>query len=678
MSKKETEKEITALRKEIEKHNRKYYGEARPEISDYDFDILLKRLIELETRFPEFFSPDSPSQRVGGAAAKDFRTVVHSVPMLSLDNTYSLEELKDFDERVRKRLGEEHVKYFVEEKVDGVSISLVYEKGKLSLGATRGDGRKGDDITQNLKTVRDIPLAIPVSSGFKGDVPEYLEVRGEAYISHEQFKKINHEREKKGLELFANPRNACAGSLKQLDPKLVAKRRLSAFVHGLAVVKGIKQPIQSQSEAFDFLKSLGFHTIERAYLCSDIGEVDRKIQTFHKLKASLDYDTDGMVVKVNQYESHKILGATSKAPRWMIAYKYPAEQAETTLKEIHIQVGRTGALTPVAILEPVRISGTTVSRASLHNADEIERLDVRIGDRVLIEKSGEIIPKVILVLKDKRSKPLSKFHFPDRCPVCGGHAEKFGEEVAVRCANLACSAQVKGRVRHYASRGAMDIEGLGAVWIEQFVDHGIIKDLADIYYMKPDEVKHLERMGEKSAENLFAGIEASKSRTLNRLIFGLGIPGIGERAAYILAQKFGSLAALAGANKETLEGIREIGPVTAHSIEEFFREKGAGKIIEKLRKAHVQFDLVEVVKAESPLSGKTVVITGTLESLERSEAEKWVLRLGGHPSSSVSKKTDYLVVGLGSGSKLKKALDLGVKQLDEAAFLALLKESGIS
>lgn len=676
MTKKEAEKDIAKLRREIEKHNRKYYVEAKPEISDYDYDMLMNRLIELEKEFPGLLTPDSPSQRVGGAPVREFRTVTHSVPMLSLDNTYSLDELREFDERVRKRLSAGDVEYFLEEKIDGVSISLVYEKGRLVLGATRGDGRQGDDITENLKTIRDIPLTIP-SAGAKTKAPDYLEIRGEAFLSREQFQKINDEREEKGLELFANPRNACAGSLKQLDPKLVAKRKLDFFAHGLAAVRGAERMPESQSEAFEYFRSLGFRTIEYAYVCRNIEEVSRRIEAFREKKNTLAYDTDGMVVKVNRYDLHPVLGMTSKAPRWMIAYKYPAERAETLLKDIQIQVGRTGVLTPVAMLEPVRVSGTTVSRASLHNQDEIERLDARIGDRVLIEKSGEIIPKVIQVLKEKRTRALPKFHYPDRCPVCGGHVEQAEGEVAIRCINLACPAQLKGRVRHYASRNAMDIEGLGEVWVEQFVDRGLLKDLADIYYLNFDEIEALERMGKKSTEKLFAGIEESKGRPLNRLIHSLGIPGIGERGAFILSQKFKTLDDLAAAGEDDLEGIREIGPVTARSVVEFFREKGTQKILEKLRTAGVRFDLHEAVDNESPLAGKTIVITGTLEKLERSEAEKMILRLGGHPSSSVSRKTDFLVVGESAGSKLKKAEELGIKRLNEAEFLELLGKSGI-
>jgi DNA ligase (NAD+) len=596
--------------------------------------------------------------------------------MLSLDNTYSEEELKDFDERVKKFLGKAHVEYFVEEKIDGVSLALTYENGLLTLAATRGDGRRGDDITENIKTIGSIPLKIPAAgTSFKGKIPKRLEIRGEAYLPHHSFEKINTEKEKAGEELFANPRNACAGTLKLLDPKLVAKRRLDAFIHGLAVIEGGELP-RTQSEAFELFQALGFKTIQHTAVCKDIEAVNRFIDSYREKKNTLDYDIDGMVVKVNSLAEQKALGSTTKSPRWMIAYKYPAERAETVLEDIKIQVGRTGVLTPVALLKPVRLSGTTVSRASLHNQDEIERLDVRIGDHVLVEKSGEIIPKVMEVVKAKRKSALRKFVFPDRCPICRGKVEQIGEEVAVRCMNLGCPAQLKGRIRHFAQRDAMDIEGLGTVWVDQFVDKGFIKDLADIYFMDFDEVMNLERMGKKSTENLFQGIEESKKRPLDRLIYGLGILDVGEHSAHILAQKYRNLDRLAKADEEELQSMREMGPVTARSLYEFFRQDDAKKIIEKLRKAGVHFDLVTEVKAATPLSHKNCVITGALEKLERGEAEALIRSFGGHPSGSVSKKTDYVIVGESPGSKYEKAKELGIKILGEKEFLALLKESG--
>ena len=674
MTKTEAQKKIEKLCREIEYHNRKYYVEAKPVISDQEFDRLIWELIDLEAKFPEFKALDSPSQRVGGAPLKEFKTVRHEIPMLSMDNTYSYDELKEFDERVGKGLARTQAEYFVEEKIDGVSISLTYRDGLFVLGATRGDGRFGDDVTENLKTIRTTPLRIPVlDAKFKGKIPRVLEVRGEVYMPHKSFEKCNKEKEKAGEELFANPRNACAGTLKLLDPKLVSKRELSIFCHGLGTLKGAS--VESQSELFEFLSGLGFKTIQHTKLAKNIEEVIKFVEAFKDGKDKLEYDIDGLVVKVNSFDLREQLGATSKAPRWMIAYKYPAEQAETILEDIEISVGRTGALTPVAILKAVRLTGTTVSRASLHNKDEIERLDVRIGDYVLVEKSGEIIPKVIGVLAHKRKKPLRKFQFPECCPVCGSKAVQVGDEVAVRCVSLACPAQLKGRIKHYAMRDAMDIEGLGDVLIDQLVEKRLCKDLADIYYLDLDEVANLERMGKKSAENLFDGIETSESRELYRLIYGLGILNVGEHAAQLLADRFQNLDKLIGADEEDLLAIREIGPTTAKSIIDFFKQPGTHKIIEKLRKAGVRFDIVESKKEGTPFSGKTFVITGTLKNYSRSEAEQLVRKLGGYASSSVSKKTDFLILGEDSGSKHEKAKSLGVKILKEDEFKKMIERA---
>lgn len=670
----EAKKEIARLREEIERHNYKYYIKAKPAISDFEFDKLMRRLIELEVAFPEFRSGDSPSQRVGGAPLKQFKTVEHKIPMLSLDNAYTYEELEEFDKRVKKFLAKEKIAYFVEQKIDGVSIDIIYEKGRLRLGATRGDGRFGDDVTENIKTIRSVPLSIPsAGASFKGKVPDVLEIRGEIHLPEASFEKLNQEKEKRGEELFANPRNACAGSLKLLDPKIVSERGLSIFIHGLVTLKGGGREPKSQSEAFDYLKELGFRTIQHTKLCANIQEVEEFIRWFQPKRDDLDYEIDGMVVKVDSYDEQKALGRTTHSPRWAMAYKYPAERKETVIEDIKIQVGRTGALTPVAVLKPVKISGTTVSRASLHNADEIERLDVRVGDCVRVEKSGEIIPKVMEVLKEKRKKQLPKFKFPEKCPVCGGKVDRLGDEVAVRCVNFACPAQLKARVRHYAMRDAMDIEGLGEVWINTFVEKEFIKDLADIYYLDFEKVKNLERMAEKSAQNLFNGIEASKKRPLHRLIFGLGILNVGERGADLLGQKFKSLWRLSEATPEELSGIREIGPVTAESIVKFFKEPGTKKVLTKLEKAGVRFNLVEEVKTSGPFAGKSVVITGTLERHSRTEAEALVRRLGGHPSSSISKKTDFLVLGKDPGSKYDKAKEFGVKILSESEFEKLVQ-----
>ena len=677
MTKNEAAQKIYKFRKELERHNRLYYLEAAPVISDRDYDRLMRELIELEQAFPELMTPDSPSRRVGGAPLEKFRTVEHKVPMLSLDNTYSRDELDEFATRVQKGLGGQPFSYFVEEKVDGVSIALVYEDGILKLGATRGDGRYGDDITENIKTLGSIPLRLPApGSSYKGPAPRLLEVRGEAYISKGQFEKINQEKEKAGEELFKNPRNACAGSLKLLDPKLVAVRKLDALIHGLARYDG-ENPPQSQSEAMAFLKELGFKVIPDAEKCKDMREVFGVVDVIEKKRAKLQYEIDGVVVKIDQFEDQKTLGMTSKSPRWMIAYKYPAEQAETVLEDIKIQVGRTGVLTPVANLKPVQLAGTTVSRASLHNQDEIERLDARIGDYVLIEKSGEIIPQVISVNKDKRNGNPAKFVFPSRCPVCGEKAGKYGEEVAVRCLNPLCPAQLKGALKHFAGREAMDIENLGIAIIDQLVAKGIVKDLADLYFLKITDVEALERMGKKSANNLLDGIEQSKKRPLSRLIFALGILDVGVHTAFILADKFGNIEKLSKTTVEDLEGIREIGPVTAESIVGFFKQESTKRLLKKLEKAGVHMDIVEKIAGDNPFRGKTIVLTGALEKMERANAEALLRKLGAHPSSSVSKKTDILVAGPGAGSKLAKAQEFGIPIWDENQFLAELSKSGV-
>lgn len=674
MSAKKVEDQICTLREKIEHHNFKYYVENRPEISDYEYDQLMKKLIQLEKEHPEFASPDSPSQRVGGAPLKQFKTVTHRIPMLSMDNTYSEQEIRDFDERVKKHLGARSVAYVVEEKIDGVSIALIYEKGKLILGATRGDGRQGDDVTENVKTVRAIPLEIPRPGvRTKQAVPRLLEVRGEIYMPKKSFEKLNKEKEEKGEELFANPRNACAGSLKLLDPKGVAQRDLSIFVHGRGHVEGGKIP-ENQKECIDYLSGLGFRTIT-SHLIHSVEELLDFIEDFKSKKDALPYEVDGLVVKVNSFKEQEALGVTSKSPRWVMAYKYPAERRETILEDIRIQVGRTGVLTPVAILKPVLLAGTTVSRASLHNQDEIERLDARIGDYVLVEKSGMIIPKVVEVLHAKRKKQLRKFMFPAKCPECGGGIIRESEYVAVRCINLGCPAQVKARIRHFASRDAMDIEGLGIALIDQLVEKGLVKDMPDIYHLDFEKVSSLERMGAKSTENLFQAIETSKSRTLNRLIYALGILDVGEHIAEVLADHYDSLDELMGADYEELRKIHEIGDVVARSLVDFFKQKGTREILAKLKKAGVRFDLKEKRTFAADFARKTFVITGTLESHSRTEAEKLVRSLGGNVGSSVSKNTDFLVVGKEPGSKLEKARKLEVKTLNESQFLEMIRRS---
>jgi DNA ligase (NAD+) len=672
MNKSEAKKIIEKLKGEINLHNYKYYVQATPIVSDQAYDRLLRELINIEKEFPELIETDSPTQRVGGEPLKGFKTVRHDIPMLSIDNTYSFDELREFDERVKKGLGRRKVGYFVEEKIDGVSLSLTYKKGQFVLGATRGDGRSGDDVTENLKTIYDIPLRIPREGAlFKGNVPQILEVRGEVYLSHQKFKKLNAEKESADEEPFKNPRNACAGTLKLLDPKMVASRELNIFCHGLGVVKGYE--LGSQIELFHTLQALGFKTITHTKHAIDIEAVIEFTKSFGEKRGTLDYDIDGLVAKVNSFEDQKILGTTSKAPRWMIAYKYPAEQAVTRLKDIEISVGRTGALTPVAILEPVKLSGSTVSRASLHNRDEIKRLDVRVGDDVRVEKSGEIIPKVISVERQNRKKTLRKFKFPESCPVCGGRAEQIGDEVVVRCMSLACTAQLRGRIKHFAMRDAMDIEGLGDALVKQLVDEKLVTSLSDIYTLDFDRVAALERMGQKSTENLFKGIEQSKNRELYRLIFGLGIINVGERAAQILERRYETLENVMRATEEELCHVREIGPTTAKSIVDFFKDSGTQKTISKLKQSGMRFNIVEKRLDRLPLEGKSIVVTGTLNMYSRSEIEQTIRRSGGTPTSSVSKKTDFLLVGDSPGSKYEKAKKLGVSIINEQEFKKLIQ-----
>jgi DNA ligase (NAD+) len=671
MSLSDIQKKIQKLRSELQKHDYLYYVQARPQISDHQYDLLLKQLQALESEHPELITPDSPTQRVGGKPLSSFKTIEHKIPMLSMDNTYTYDELREFDERVKKNLGHNPT-YCVEEKIDGVSIALIYEKGKLVLGATRGDGRFGDDVTANIKTIRAVPLSLPApGAAYEGVVPQLLELRGEVFMPQKSFLKLNEEKEKQGEELFVNPRNACAGSLKLLDSKLVAKRELSLFVHGVGLHDSLAP--KSQSEMLDFFKALGFKVNPNSKKCRNIEEVIEYCEKHQAVKDKLPYDIDGVVVKVDSFQDQAFLGSTAKSPRWMIAYKYPAEQAQTTLLDIQVQVGRTGTLTPVAILKPVFLAGTTVSRASLHNRDEIERLDVRIGDSVLVEKSGLIIPKVVGVLHDKRKTKLAKFVFPKKCPVCAGEVTSVGEEVAIRCMNLNCPAQLKAHLRHFAKREAMDIEGLGIQLINQLVDQKMAKDVADIYNLDYDKVVHLERMAEKSADNLFRAIEESKKRPLPRLIFALGISDVGEHAAQVLAQKYHSIEALAKASREELEEIHEIGEVMARSIVDFFNLKSTRLVLEKLKKAGVVFNYIEKVdRANAPLLGKTFVVTGTLSKYSRLEIQNLIRKLGGNIGSGVSKNTHFLVAGNEPGSKLKKAQELHIPILDEKAFDKLI------
>jgi len=672
---KDIQEKIEELRKRIRYHDYRYYVEARPEISDREYDDLMKKLQQLEEDNPTLKTDDSPTQRVGGKPLDGFETVAHRLPMLSMDNTYSYDELWEFDKRVSKGIDSTEIRYCVEEKIDGVSISLIYEKGKLARALTRGDGMSGDDVTENIRTIKSVPLIIPLDkSKYAMSVPAVLEVRGEVYLSRKQFDAINKIKEDSGEAVFANPRNACAGSLKLLDSSIVAKRGLSIFLHGKGYTEG-KIP-ETQSAFLTFLNSLGFPINKNHHVCNSIREVISFCDTHHAEVDRLGYDIDGMVVKVDDFNFHSLLGETTKSPRWQIAYKYPAEQAKTILQDIVVQVGRTGVLTPVAVLKPVSLAGSTVSRASLHNQDEIERLDVRIGDVVVVEKSGEIIPKVITVLKEKRKKKLSTFTFPRKCPVCKGAVNRIEGEVALRCMNPDCPAQLKGRIRHFAQRSAMDIQGLGLQLVNQLVEEKLVHTIADLYTLSQDHVASLERMGEKSAENLIKGLEESKKRPLHKVIFGLGIPNVGEHAASLLSGQYKKIEKIAALSIDDLCEIHEIGPIMAKSIVTYFKLKNNRILIEKLKKAGVTLESKEkkINAAKQPWQGKTFVITGTLDRYSRLEAQAFVKQLGGRVSSSVSKNTFAVIVGTDPGSKYNKARAAGVRIMDEKEFSEIIKK----
>jgi len=657
------EEKIDKLIKLLNYYNYKYYVENNPVVSDYEYDKLYHQLLELEKKYPQFIKPYSPTQRVGGQPLKEFKTVQHKIPMLSIDNTYSSDELIEFDKRVKRMADVEYVDYVVELKYDGVAVSLIYEDGKFTLGASRGDGFRGDDITENLKTVKTIPLYIPYKKP--------IEVRGEVYMRKDDFEKLNREREKNGEQLFANPRNATAGSLKLLDSREVAKRNLQFFVYQGIVGNNYK----NHWDVMNFLKELGFPVSPHMKHAENIKEVIDYCKEWEEKRFSLPYNIDGMVVKVNSLSLQEKLGTTTKSPRWVVAYKFPAEQVSTIIKDVTVQVGRTGTLTPVAILEPVEISGTIVSRATLHNFDEIKRLGVKIGDRVFVEKGGEIIPKIVKVIPEARDGDEKDIPVPEKCPVCGSSVIKDTGEVAIRCPNVRCPAQVKERIIHFASKNAMDIEGLGEQWVNIFVDKGLLSDYGDIYYLKYEDLINLERMGDKSVKNLLNAIEDSKNRPLSRLIFALGIRYIGTHASEILAENFSSIDHLAEATFDQLSSIDEIGPVMAESIVEFFKNEENLRVIEKLKKAGVKTSREEKeIEKKDVLSGLTFVITGTLKNYTRDEITDYIKSLGGKVSSSVSKKTDYIICGEEPGSKLQRGKQLGIKIISEEEFEQLVKE----
>jgi DNA ligase (NAD+) len=655
------------LRKQLQRHNYLYYVEAKPEISDLEFDKLLRELEDVEKAHPELVTADSPTQHVGGEPIDKFRTVTHRVPMLSIDKAVSPDELREFDGRVRKLLGKEKVRYVVELKIDGVAVSLTYTDGVLTLGATRGSGQRGDDVTHNLKTVRGVPLRLNTDKP-----PIRFEARGEVYMTRADFARLNEEEAAKGEEAYANPRNLTAGSLKQLDSRLVAKRRLRLFSYSIGNVDEL--PVGTHLDALALLRSYGFPTNPETKAFDTIEEVIAYCESWGDRRLELPYDTDGMVIKVDDFAQQRRLGSTSKAPRWAAAFKFQAEQAITKLKAIEIQVGKYGELTPVAILDPVQLCGTTVSRSTLHNAAELERKDIRVSDQVVVVKRGEIIPKVEQSLHELRKGDEKIFKFPAKCPVCGAPTLREKDDPAFHCtATATCPAQLQGRIESFARRERMDVEGIGEKLAEQLVKSGLVKSVADLYRLKKEQVKPLERMGDLSAQNLLDGIEASKGRGLARLLAGLSIYGVGDAMAALLAEAFPSIDLLLAASTEELARVKGFGPRRAESIYTFFHSTAGEKLVQDLRDAGVK--LTEDVRpkaAGSPLTGKTVVVTGTLEHYKRAEIEALIRSLGGNASGSVSKKTDYVVYGEEAGSKLDKAKQLGVRTLTEAEFDKLI------
>ena len=663
----DVEKEIEKLRGEVRYHEHRYYVLDDPEISDVKFDELMRRLQGMEKERPELVTPDSPTQRVGGQTAEEFAKVRHSAPMLSLDNTYSVDELRDFDRRVRELSGRRQVPYVAELKLDGLSMALTYEDGVLVRGLTRGDGVTGEDVTQNVKTIRSVPLKIDSRKLEAIGHPKKFEARGEVIMTHKAFREANEQRENNGESPFANPRNAAAGTLRQLDPKVVAQRNLDIFLYYL-LVNG-HPPLKEHWKVLEVLKDLGFKVNPDRRLANSFDELTDYIQEMGPRREKLEYEIDGVVVKVNEIGLWDELGMTAKFPRWAIAYKYPAHQETTTIKDIRPQVGRTGTLTPVADLEPVNIGGVMVSHATLHNMDEVQRLGVKIGDTVLIQRAGEVIPQV---LKVTRPAPDGReFSMPKHCPVCGGDVIRVEGEVAYRCVNAACPAQLKESLLHFASRHAININGLGESLVDQLVDKKIVQDVADLYSLSEEQLADLERMGKKSARNVLAEIEKSKKADLARVIYAIGIRFVGERTAQFLAEHFGSMDKLAEAAPEDLCEVEEIGPKVAQSIVEFFHEKRNRDVIEKLRKAGLQFEQKKR-RTGGLLDGLQFVLTGSLPGLSREEAARMIEEAGGRVTGAVSKKTDYVVVGADAGSKLDKARSLGIETIDEAGLRKLL------
>ena len=659
---------IAQLVEQLNEHNYRYAVLNDPVISDRDYDALMDELRDLEARHPDLIQPDSPTQRVTSDLTREFPTVQHDIPMLSLDNTYSEDELRDFEDRIRRELPDEELQYVAELKIDGVALSLIYENGLLTRGVTRGNGTQGEDITPNVKTIKSIPIRLKACAEmglFSNPVP-YCEIRGEVYLDHNTFDTINVQREKNEENPFANPRNATSGSLKLQDAQQVAERRLSFFAYSF---RSRDKQLSTHSENLSYLERLGLPVNANRALCNNIDDIIAQAREWQKKRPDLPYDIDGIVIKVNNIAQQNKLGATSKSPRWAISYKYSAEQAETVLERITLQVGRTGVVTPVANLEPVQLAGTTVSRATLHNAEELERKDIREGDTVILEKGGDVIPKVVRVVTAKRAKEAIAFEFPKNCPICNSPLIKDETEVAIRCDNSQCPAQLKGNIRHFASRTAMDIEGLGTALVDQLVDSKLVRDVGDLYNLKLEQLAGLERMAEKSAQNVLKALETSKQQPFHRVLFALGIRHIGATVARVLSDNFHSIDRLRDTQPEEIEAVHEIGAAIAESIHTYLNIDSNWAIVEKLCRAGI--NLKSEAPADTgpkPLDGKTVVVTGTFSRWGRQQAQDLIRTLGGKPTSSVSGKTDLVIAGEKAGSKLAKAEQLGIDILNEEEF----------
>ncbi|WP_028784685.1 NAD-dependent DNA ligase LigA [Thalassobacillus devorans] len=661
MNETEAKQKLETLREQLNQYNYEYHVQDSPSVSDYQYDMKMRELIEIEEQFPELITPDSPSQRVGGPPLEAFKKVQHNVPMLSLGNAFNEEELRDFDRRARGGV-EEEVSYVCELKIDGLAVSLTYEDGLFVRGATRGDGTTGEDITKNLRTIRNIPLRLKEN--------HTLEVRGEAYMPKRSFIALNEEKEANGDEPFANPRNAAAGSLRQLDPKIASKRNLDIFLYGVGEWKDSK--LESHSERLEKLEELGLKTNPEWKKCRNIDEVIDYVNGWVERRMDLDYEIDGIVIKVDRLDQQEELGFTAKSPRWATAYKFPAEEAITHLKDIELSVGRTGAVTPTAILEPVKVAGTTVQRASLHNEDLIKEKDIRIGDTVVIKKAGDIIPEVVRVVMDERTGEEEPYRMPEHCPECGSELVRLEEEVALRCINPNCPAQLREGLIHFVSRNAMNIDGLGEKVIAQLFKENLVSTIADLYKLDREELLKLERMGEKSVDNLLNAIEASRENSLERLLFGLGIRYVGSKAAKTLAETFGTMDNLQEASFEDLTAVNEIGEKMADSIYRYFDEPKVQDLLTELKRLGLNMEYKGRKKddqpTDSPFLDKTIVLTGKMEDYTRSEAKKLVEDFGGNITGSVSKKTDILIAGEDAGSKYDKAQELGVEIWDEKKF----------